>query len=165
MRYLPFIALLVLIIYAVVDCVRHEKSEMPVGLPKAVWVVLIVVFPGAGAIAWLVVSRVGRLGGAQQRTPSGGGGSTSGPVSPGRISRPRPRPTRPVAPDDDPDFLASLDRLEPEPTDEGTDSPSTGGNARSSPAEGTDSASGEQSSDPGAPQADDDDDVSRGTSG
>ena len=114
MRFLPVILALALVVYALVDCVRSDDSDMPVGLPKAVWVILIIVFPGAGAVAWLVVSRVARQG---QRTPGrplfGGG-----PSHPSTSRGPAPRP---VAPDDDPDFLASLGRPEPQPPAEPED--------------------------------------------
>lgn len=106
MRYLPFILLLALVVYALVDCIRSEGTDMPVGLPKALWLILIVVFPGAGAIAWLVVSRVTRQA---NRAPRGARGSSGFPSRPVRRT-----PPRPVAPDDDPDFLASLDRREPQ---------------------------------------------------
>jgi hypothetical protein len=110
MRYLPVILLVALTIYALVDCTRYEDSEMPVGLPKAVWVILIVIFPAAGAIAWLVVSRVGRAdAGAAARRPATG--ARPGPRPAGR---PSPfasrRPAGPPAPDDDPEFLAALDQ-------------------------------------------------------
>lgn len=110
MRYLPFVLLLALVVYALVDCVRHEDTGMPVGLPKAIWVVLIIVFPGAGALAWLVVSRANRQVGRTARPgqPSSSGGFPSRPTA----RRPAPRP---VAPDDDPEFLASLDRPRPQP--------------------------------------------------
>lgn len=106
LRYLPFILLVALVVYALVDCVRSDDADMPVGLPKALWVILIVVFPGAGALAWLVVSRVSRQAAGQVR-----GGS--GPV--GHPSRPGPRrpAPRPIAPDDDPEFLAGLGRPRP----------------------------------------------------
>ena len=48
MRYLPFILLFALIVYALVDCIRYDDASMPAGMPKALWVVLIVVFPAAG---------------------------------------------------------------------------------------------------------------------
>ncbi|HLT83019.1 MAG TPA: PLD nuclease N-terminal domain-containing protein [Phototrophicaceae bacterium] len=102
MRFLPVILLVALVVYALVDCVRSDDADMPVGLPKAVWVVLIVVFPGAGALAWLVVSRVSRQAAGQVR---GGSGTVAHPSR-----RPAPRP---LAPDDDPDFLAGLGRQRP----------------------------------------------------
>ncbi|MEE6273912.1 PLDc N-terminal domain-containing protein [Georgenia sp. MJ206] len=106
MRYLPLVALLVLTIYALVDCVRYEDENLPSGMPKALWIVLIVIFPAAGPIAWLVVSRASRAGGATRPArPS------AGPAHPSGFStRPSRRPAGPVAPDDDPDFLANLDR-------------------------------------------------------
>ncbi|WP_413452059.1 PLD nuclease N-terminal domain-containing protein [Georgenia phoenicis] len=115
LRYLPFILLIGLVVYALVDCVRSEDTDLPVGLPKAVWVVLIVVFPGIGALAWLVVSRAsrqaaGRVGGAHPSRPT--------------TRRPAPRP---LAPDDDPEFLAGLNRPRPAepPADEPADDEST----------------------------------------
>ncbi len=121
LRYLPFILLLALVVYALVDCVRSEDADMPVGLPKAVWVVLIVIFPGVGALAWLVVSRTSRQA----------AGRVGGAAHPSRPSSRRPAP-RPLAPDDDPEFLAGLGRPRPsespapEPeTDEDTDDAST----------------------------------------
>lgn len=104
MRFLPVILLVVLVVYALIDCVRSDDADLPAGLPKAVWVILIVVFPGIGALAWLVVSRVHRQ--AQQASR---GSTTLFPRGPGRPTSRRPAP-RPVAPDDDPEFLASLDR-------------------------------------------------------
>lgn len=100
------VALIALVVYALVDCLRTDNADMPGGVPKALWAILIVVFPGAGALAWLLVSRVTRQATGQVR-----GGR--GPV--GRPSRPsarRPAP-RPLAPDDDPEFLAGLGRPRP----------------------------------------------------
>lgn len=114
LRYLPFILILALTIYALVDCIVNDDSDMPVELPKGVWVILIVLFPAIGPIAWLVVSRVGRRSARQARGGYGSGGAaTSGPVPPRRPAR--PQRMRPVAPDDDPEFLASLDRSAPSP--------------------------------------------------
>ncbi|WP_324649499.1 PLD nuclease N-terminal domain-containing protein [Georgenia sp. H159] len=137
MRYLPFVLLLALVIYALVDCVRYEDSDMPVGLPKAIWVILIVVFPGAGALAWLVVSRAGRQVGRTARPgqPSPSGGFPSRPT-------PRAQAPRPVAPDDDPEFLASLDRPRrrpdgPSPEEPGAEEPqATSGPTDEGPAAG-----------------------------
>ncbi len=134
MRYLPFVLLLALVIYALVDCVRHDDDEMPVGLPKAIWVILIIVFPAAGAAAWLVVSRVNRK--AQQAASPGSASRGVPPVRPA----PRRGVSRPVAPDDDPEFLASLEKRlrqpetpqpEPSPTEEDEPDGPTGGQASS----------------------------------
>lgn len=82
MRYLVTLALLALIVYAILDCVRAEEHQR-VGLPQWAWVAIIVAFPGVGAIVWLVVSRF------------------AAPTAPRR-------PAGPTAPDDDPEFLREL---------------------------------------------------------
>ena len=55
---------------------------------------VIVVLPGLGALTWLIVAAIGRSRYEQ--------GSSTRPS--------RPRPDKPVAPDDDPDFLFRLER-------------------------------------------------------
>lgn len=101
-RILPVVLLIALIVYALIDCVRTPDDEMPVGIPKVLWVILIILFPGIAALAWIVVSRVARAN-----------ASRSGSARPGLWSSPTPpRPVRrsgPVAPDDDPEFLARLE--------------------------------------------------------
>ena len=74
-------------------------------LPKLVWLLVILVIPVLGAVAWLVFGRPAITGGDGG---SGGGGLR------GRIPRPEPRgpsgyAAGPIAPDDDPDFLRKLD--------------------------------------------------------
>lgn len=80
LRVLPFLIGLALSIYAVIDCVRTDESRVR-GLPKLAWVFVILLFPLAGSVAWLVAGR------------------------PQRVSAPRPRPR---GPDDDPDFLRGI---------------------------------------------------------
>ena len=79
LRFLPLLIALALSIYCVVECVQSDDHNVR-GLPKLVWVFVILLFPFAGSIAWLVAGR-------HKRTP------------------PR-RQTR--GPDDDPDFLKGL---------------------------------------------------------
>lgn len=91
-RFLPFLISLALTVYALFSCIQTPDEDVP-HLPKLLWIVLIVFVPFAGPIVWLLMSR------AQ--------GSRQEPV----VRRPAgPPPTRPTAPDDDPDFLKSLDR-------------------------------------------------------
>lgn len=86
---------LVLAVYALVDCVQTDESQVR-GLPKLVWVVLIVLVWVVGPVTWLIAGKQRRPGQlrAWPVTPRAGGGPA--------------RPTRPLAPDDDPDFLRSL---------------------------------------------------------
>ena len=77
-------------VYALFSCIQTPDEDVP-HLPKFVWIVLIVFVPFVGPIVWLLMSRtqaVRRDAAERPHRPAG----------------------RPVAPDDDPDFLKSLDR-------------------------------------------------------
>ncbi|MFJ6741342.1 PLD nuclease N-terminal domain-containing protein [Streptomyces sp. NPDC091279] len=89
LRYLPFLLVLALWIYAFIDCLNTPEEQVR-GLPKVVWVIIILLFGEVlvGPVAWLVAGK--------NRTP----GRTTGPETPQRW----------VAPDDNPDFLKSLDK-------------------------------------------------------
>jgi hypothetical protein len=89
-RFLPFLISLVLSVYALFSCIQTPDEDVP-HLPKLVWIVLIVFVPFVGPIVWLLMSR------------------TQTDRADGAVRPPRPS-ARPVAPDDDPDFLKSLDR-------------------------------------------------------
>jgi hypothetical protein len=93
-RTLPFLISLVLSVYALFSCIQTRDEDVP-HLPKLVWIVLIVFVPFVGPITWLLLSR--RAAAASERRPA-------------RTAGTKP-PARPVAPDDDPDFLASLERF------------------------------------------------------
>lgn len=81
LRILPVIISLALSIYCVVDCIKSDNDAVR-GLPKLVWVFVILLFPIAGSLAWLFAGR-------PQAAPT--------------RRRPLPR-----GPDDDPDFLRGL---------------------------------------------------------
>jgi len=89
-RYIPYLLELALLVFALVECIQSDEDDR-VGLPLILWIILIVVVPIAGPIAWLVVSRARRA----VRRPGAGWG----PVV----------PPAPVAPDDDPEFLWRLE--------------------------------------------------------
>ncbi|MFG2660295.1 PLD nuclease N-terminal domain-containing protein [Streptomyces sp. NPDC048425] len=93
LRYLPFLLVLALWIYAFIDCLNTPEEEVR-GLPKVVWVIIILLFGEVlvGPIAWLVAGR-------RRHAPAGG----STPSEWHRSHR-----TRWVAPDDNPEFLHSL---------------------------------------------------------
>ncbi len=99
LRLLPFIVVLALWIWAFIDCLTTPEEEVR-HLPKVVWVLIILFFGEVllGPIAWLVAGR--------QRGPGRG---QPGPAdwSTGHPPQERPR-GRSMAPDDDPEFLASL---------------------------------------------------------
>lgn len=78
------VVLVILTVYSLVDCSMLPRQRVR-GLPRWVWIFVILLVPVIGPILWLVVGRGRR--------------STSG----GRVMRS-------AAPDDDPDFLKGLDR-------------------------------------------------------
>lgn len=94
-----------LAIYALFDLYRSEPVERA-GVQPLVWVVVIVVLPVVGPIAWIFVSTTRRA----EAKAAGSPGRTPIPGTPGRSPLRPPRRTGPVAPDDDPDFLRHLDQ-------------------------------------------------------
>ncbi|MFF2377645.1 PLD nuclease N-terminal domain-containing protein [Streptomyces xiamenensis] len=94
LRVLMFLVPIALAIYALVDCISTKDEDVK-HLPKLVWLLLIVFAWLIGPIAWIFVGRqrgaaaVGGTGGRQATGRRSGGGGW-------------------VAPDDNPDFLRSL---------------------------------------------------------
>ena len=88
---------LALLVIALIDCLSTEEFAVR-NLPKVVWVFLILLFSPIGAIAWFVAGR-------PQKSPIG----RAGTWRPGSGFPERERP-RPVAPDDDPQFLRNVER-------------------------------------------------------
>lgn len=87
-----FVAYLVSMASALIDCLSVERPEEIRYLPRGVWVLIILV--PFGAIAWFAAGR--------PEKPL----RAAGPVAPPPVER-----GRSVAPDDDPEFLASLHKL------------------------------------------------------
>jgi hypothetical protein len=81
MRALLILAPIVLAVYALVDCIQNDR---PRGLPKPAWIVVILLIPVLGPLAWLL------------------GGHDRG------WHLPTPPAPRQLAPDDDPEFLRKL---------------------------------------------------------
>ena len=104
LRYLPFILVLAVWIYAFIDCLNTPEKEIR-KLPKVAWVLIILLFGQVllGPVAWFAVGR------PRRNAPYGAT---------------RPDERRWVAPDDNPDFLKSInDGAAPRSTrkDEGAD--------------------------------------------
>ncbi|AJE41900.1 PLD nuclease N-terminal domain-containing protein [Streptomyces nodosus] len=93
LRYLPFLLVLALLIYAFIDCLNTPEEQVR-GLPKVVWLIIILLFGEVlvGPILWLLVGKV-------RQTPATG--STPSEWH-------RNHTTTWVAPDDNPEFLKSL---------------------------------------------------------
>ena len=82
-RVILTVAILVFVAYCFVDVSRTDRAEVR-NLPKLAWVVVTLVFPVVGGVAWLVA-------GKPKKHP-GRGGQKRGPLGP----------------DDDPDFLRGI---------------------------------------------------------
>lgn len=96
-RFLPFVVEIALLAYCLIDCIQTDEGDMR-NLPKSLWVILIIFLPIVGGVAWLVAGRP--LTRAPRRGVPWPATRTAGFPE---YERPRP-----VAPDDDPDFLLSL---------------------------------------------------------
>lgn len=102
LRLAPFIFGLALLSYCLIDALQTPDSEVR-NLPKVVWILLILVIPLIGGIAWLVAGRPARGSALQVAWPST---RTAGFPE---YERPSVR-----GPDDDPTFLRELKRMNDE---------------------------------------------------
>lgn len=133
------IASVVLAALALISCLSVEDKREIRGMPRFVWVLAILLLPLLGPIGWFVSGRPEPLGGGPAAWLQATGHTT---------------PSRPTAPDDDPDFLRSLAQRT-----RGGDQPP---DRRESPPHRRESAN-EQSSDAGESDAGDPDTVDGGT--
>ena len=104
MRIVLIVLVFALTLYALLDCARTPEESMPARMPKYLWITLVVLFPTIGPIAWIIFSRVKA---AEER-----GGYVEPTVwssKEGTTFR-RPQRPRPMAPDDDPEFLRGLEQ-------------------------------------------------------
>ncbi len=89
---LLFLVQVVLAVCALISCLSAEEDGIR-HLPRIAWLLIILFFPLVGSIAWFVAAGSANL-------------SASTSWAPG--ARPAER-HRPVAPDDDPEFLRSIE--------------------------------------------------------
>lgn len=107
-RILPFIIELALVVFCLVDCAQSDAKRIR-NLPKWGWIILMLLVPIVGCIAWLFVGRPTRAS-AEPAPPQQS--KTQGFPQ----YRPPSRPM-PLGPDDDPEFLRSLKRRNTENED------------------------------------------------
>ncbi len=98
-RVLIFLVPAVVMLYALIDALQTRRALVRT-LPKWLWLVVIVLVPLLGAIAWLVWGRAAR----ESRVTETAGAAGAAPRRTGFGVRRR----GPVAPDDDPAFLRKL---------------------------------------------------------
>ena len=97
-RLLPFVVEAVILVFCLIDAILADDSRVR-NLPKWGWILLIIIIPLVGGIAWLVAGRPVNAPPRQVPWPS---------RTAGYPETERPAHLRPKAPDDDPEFLASL---------------------------------------------------------
>jgi len=86
-RVLPILIIVAMTIFTLVTVVQSPREQVR-HLPRWLWFVVVLTLPIIGLATWWLTGR-----------PLNQPSADAGPVS---------RPIRPVAPDDDPDFLRSL---------------------------------------------------------
>lgn len=99
-RFLPFGIELVLLVFCLIDCIQTDEADVR-NLGKVWWVLLILFLPLVGSVAWLVAGRP--QSGARRREVPWPTTRTAGYPE-------YERPGRAPAPDDDPAFLAEMQR-------------------------------------------------------
>lgn len=95
-RGLPVLLEIGLLVYCLIDCIQTPSGATR-HLEKPWWLLIIVVLPVVGGIAWLVAGRPDRRPRHQVPWPSRTAGFPEWE-----------RPRRALGPDDDPEFLAGL---------------------------------------------------------
>jgi hypothetical protein len=100
LRLLPALLAIGLVVYCLVECLQSPGRDVRT-FRKPVWVVVILLVPVGGALAWLLAGRPHRA--RHSRPPRSGPAPmvTDGGAVPG---------TYPLGPDDDPEFLEQLRR-------------------------------------------------------
>ena len=98
LRGLPVLLELGLLVFCLIDAIQTPAEDCR-NLAKGLWILLIVLLPVVGGIAWLVAGRPQRAATPYRTT--------------GFPEYERTR-QRPLAPDDDPEFLARLRKVDQE---------------------------------------------------
>ncbi|MYU23780.1 PLD nuclease N-terminal domain-containing protein [Streptomyces sp. SID8352] len=98
LRVLMFLVPLAMSVYAFIDCISTKDEDIR-HMPKPLWAILVLLFPLVGSLSWLIAGK--------KRHPGAGS-----PWQPGGSRR------RWVAPDDNPEFLKSLDEERKKDRDE-----------------------------------------------
>lgn len=99
LRVLMFLVPLALSVYAFIDCISTKDEDIR-HMPKPLWAILVLLFPLVGSISWILAGK--------KRHPAGTPGAAGSPWSFGGSGR-----QQWVAPDDNPEFLKSLNEDKP----------------------------------------------------
>ncbi|MBM6399912.1 PLD nuclease N-terminal domain-containing protein [Phycicoccus sonneratiae] len=105
LRYLPYVLSLALTVYCLIDCLQTDEVVVR-NLPKIAWVMLVLLFPVVGPVAWLVAGRPDRDSARQYMTQQERWEADYRRRERDKEVRERRQPPR--GPDDDPDFLKGI---------------------------------------------------------
>ncbi|CAM5411048.1 MULTISPECIES: PLD nuclease N-terminal domain-containing protein [Streptomyces] len=105
LRLLMFVVPLALSVYAFIDCISTDEQDIR-HMPKPLWAILVLLFPLVGSISWLIAGKKRALAADGWPGVRGGGRSRQW-----------------VAPDDNPEFLKSLDQDDPDDDKKKRDEP------------------------------------------
>jgi hypothetical protein len=101
LRVLPELVWFGLLVFCLIDCVQTPDGDVR-NLPKWGWILLMVLLPLVGSVAWLVAGRPERGAGRPARAPWPATRTAGFP----EYERP------PRGPDDDPEFLRGIKRAD-----------------------------------------------------
>ncbi|WP_406726118.1 PLD nuclease N-terminal domain-containing protein [Streptomyces sp. GD-15H] len=93
LRVLMFLVPLALSVYAFIDCISTQDEDIR-HMPKPLWAILVLLFPLVGSLSWIIAGK--------KRHPRGADGQVGSAWNRGGGRQ------QWVAPDDNPDFLKSL---------------------------------------------------------
>ena len=96
-RVLLYLGAVVLTVWALLDIAQTPADQVQT-LPRAGWA-LVALVPGLGPLSWFLLGRAP---------------VAASPRPPGRTRGGSGRPSGPIGPDDDPDFLRNLGRRRPD---------------------------------------------------
>ena len=88
------IAIFAFWVYCILDVIATDESLMR-NMPKVLWLIVVIILPTVGSVAWLVLGR-------PQNASFVPGESAARPL-------PRREKSRPLGPEDSPEFITELD--------------------------------------------------------
>jgi hypothetical protein len=100
------VALFALWLYCILDVIASDETLIR-NLPKILWLIIVIILPDVGSVAWLLLGRPPRAGlmpgDTGYRQPRSTGSSGSG------LDHPSRRRPRAVGPEDSPQFMEGLE--------------------------------------------------------
>lgn len=101
------LALFALWVYCILDVIATDEAVVR-NMPKILWLIVVIIVPTVGAVAWLALGRPSNVGlRPGDTTPRQA--PRAGPVFGPRYDLRSPRPPRSLGPEDSPEFMEGLE--------------------------------------------------------